>query len=455
MRPTTSTTTVALPDLFATLQGRERPETVAQLILALQVGRLDRSTRQALERAAKGGGWGSLMATSFAAPADLTGPVTTLATLLEQPALGSAASSPRELRRLLAVARTQLAMAEGRSSFKYDRANREQRKAAGLELSRRRYNKLFRLVARLERETLDLERQWRLFELGRVAKTVFAAAVPWEAFSADLDTACATAYLSANLGRRSEFTNGPQARALDTVAERLLERCAQAPPAGWLALAHVFPRADVLARVEEADRLVLLERALATLRECAELLRMAWTATEINLQTMIVRPGNDSSTWNALAGAWNKARDVWIALMQSLGYEDTFERFLPGKVLRLMAADVAVLHQLSGGRLHPDTHVWAALPRPWEVMAGEAVCTKAMIETACRAHGVDPVTSGWIAPRPHTVVEPWRPTPELVHGVTVNQPELAFWLRKVGVFSGQELKLDKQVRLPTDDAGAR
>jgi hypothetical protein len=140
--------------------------------------------------------------------------------------------------------------------------------------------------------------------------------------------------------------------------------------------------------------------------------------------------------------------------MLSLGHQATFERFLPGKVLRLMAADVAAWHRLSGSRLHPDTHVWAALPKPWEVVIGRATCTRSQVEAACRAAGVEAEASGWTAPRAHTVAEAWRPTPELVHGVTVNHPELAYWLRKVGVFSGQAVNLDKPVAPPRAGAGA-
>ncbi len=436
--------------LYATLQGRHRPEEVAQQILALQGERVDRHTRVLLERATHGFGFRSLMSAEFVRPTSLHGPARSLAELLDLPPLDKeAAADPQRLLGLLEQARAAIGMQPGRASFRFDRANREERAAQGLEISRRRYNKIFRLIARLESEVLDLQRQYHMARLAQVAKTVFAADVPWEAFSADQDTACLTAYLAANLGRRSVFTNGQQARAFDEVAEQLLGRCADAPGQGWFAVAHVFPREDVLARVPAELRLKLLERTLDTLRDSAELLRIAWQRTEINLGTMIVRRGNDSSTWNSLAGAWNKVRDVWIALMQSLGFEATFDQFLPGKVLRLMAADVAAWHRLSGSKIHPDTNVWAALPMPWNVISGEAVCTRPQIAAACAAYGVDPQASGWTAPKTLRQVEPWRPTPELVHGVTVNHPELAYWLRKVGVFSGQTVELHKRVTLPT------
>ncbi|HEU4325957.1 MAG TPA: hypothetical protein VFS21_22655 [Roseiflexaceae bacterium] len=442
--------------LYDTLQGRHRPEEVAQQILALQGKRVDRRTRTLLERATRGLGFRSLMPVEFARPTSMRGPARSLAELLDLPPLDEqAAADPQRLHGLLEQARAAIGMEPGRASFRFDRANREERAAQGLEISRRRYNKIFRLIARLESEVLDLQRQHRMARLSQVAKTVFAADVPWEAFSADVDTACLTAYLTANLGRRSVFTNGQQARAFDELAERLLARCADAPEQGWFAVAHVFPREDVLARVPTALRLELLDRALHTLRDSAELLRIAWQRTEINLRTMIVRRGNDSSTWNSLAGSWNKARDVWIALMQSLGCEASFDQFLPGKVLRLMAADVAAWHRLSGGKPHPDTDVWAALPMPWNVMQGEAVCTRPQIAAVCAAYWVDPQNSGWTAPRSLRQVEQWRPTPELVHGVTVNHPELAYWLRKVGVFSGQAVDLHKPVTIPTAAPGGQ
>jgi hypothetical protein len=63
------------------------------------------------------------------------------------------------------------------------------------------------------------------------------------------------------------------------------------------------------------------------------------------------------------------------------------------------------------------------------------------VEDVCYRHGVDPVKSGWSAPRPGRKIHAFRPTPELVHGVTVGHPGLALALRKMGVFSGKEVKI--------------
>jgi hypothetical protein len=106
-------------------------------------------------------------------------------------------------------------------------------------------------------------------------------------------------------------------------------------------------------------------------------------------------------------------------------------------VQHLMAADVAAWHRLSGGGLDPDTKVWNELPLPWEVISGARDCPRKLVEEVCYRHGIDPVRSGWSAPRPGRKVHAFRPTPELVHGVTVGHPGLAKVLRKLGFFSGK------------------
>jgi hypothetical protein len=158
------------------------------------------------------------------------------------------------------------------------------------------------------------------------------------------------------------------------------------------------------------------------------------------MDSMIVKKGNDSSTWNLLAGAWNRARDHWIALIDALGMNELFDAMLPGKVLRLMAGDVAYWHRATGGGVHADTLVWRDLPKPWLVVRGEEACTRSTIEAACLRHGVDTAKSGWVAPRPRTSVAAFRPTPELVHGVAVANPFFAEWLKDIGAFSGKPLK---------------
>lgn len=448
-----------------------------------------------------GYGVGSSMPTAFASVAPLDRQAKVLATITEFPiakasktfgktngadavrANGSAASDavlnfdrdPGALDALLAHARARIGMTPGHTNFKTDRLDRKGRgEHLTVQVSRRHYDKVFRLVAHVEELRAERAEYGALLRLARFAKTAFAADLPRDRFMRDPLSAAFVAYLTANLARRSLFTNGAQAGAYDERAAILfaaLERQDKAQVKGqqgasggtdWFSIAHVFPRTDVLDRLSIEERAELLEHTLAILNETAGRLEAVALAGDINTTTMIVRRGNDSSTWNLLAGAWNKARDYWIALVYSLGQEQLFDAFLPGKVLRLMAADVAAWHRETDGDLHDDTPIWAVLPRPWKVMAGTARCGRAEIEAACATAGTkrgvvtDPAKTGWSAPRPRTTIDVTRPTPETVHGVVVGHPALAAFLRKIDAFGGHghPLRWDKVPAAVSSFAGS-
>lgn len=382
-----------------------------------------------------------VMPQEFEGAASLDKQLNVLGTLLGTPI--PSGTNAREVRRYLDyVAWPMIGGKPGRRHFKADRLNRIARKRAGLgDLSRRRYDKLFRLIARLDGYSDELFAQQQMARLAQVAKVGLALEIPWDSFKRTKYTAAFCAYYVANLGRRSLFTSGKQARALDAAADWLLAQCDKDPETGWLAIAYVFPRADVLAHLTLDERAGLLETAGSLLTETAGLLKATAEKNDLQLDTMVVKRGNDSSTWNALAGAWNKARDLWLALAWSLD-PAIADAVLPGKALRLMAADVAAWHRRSGGGLDPDTRVWARLPRPWDVFGGDATSTRADVIAACEAESVDPAKTGWAKPRPRTQVDAIRDTPQLVHGVVVTHPALAQILRKAGYFAG-----------PSKDAG--
>ena len=441
MRATkTTTSTPTLASLHGGLSGRPRPEDVLGALRILNP--TAPSWRQRLFAGIGRASTYSYLPTEFEPVSSATGPAAVLAVLLGIDLPSGAGCDPNATRALLATARERLSLVEGRTNFKQDRENREARRVRGLDLSRRRYDKLFRLVGRLEDYLAKQAEQQALLDLIRFAKTSFAAEISLERFAKSPASAAFVAYYAANLGRRNLFITGPQARAFDEVAEKFLAECERSDDTDWYAVAHVYPRADVLARLTVEELVALLERSLAILEESAARLEVVATRDNLDLEHMIVGAGNDSSTWNALAGAWNRARDFWIALVYALGQETFFDGFLPGKVLRLMAADVAAWHRMEGATVHDDTSVWAALPKPWDVLAGRAGCGRSDVETACRHFGIDPEKTGWTAPRPRTAVDTWRPTPESVHGVVVNHPELALLLRKIGAFSGKSIRLE-------------
>lgn len=289
----------------------------------------------------------------------------------------------------------------------------------------------------MELKLHTLVRELKKLELTKIGKSALASRLTWETFSADPDAACFIAYFAARCNLRSEFTVDGQQRPYDEIADMLFLRCKEKPNANWWAIAHVLPSQEVLSHLTDEQKGTLLGEWFAILQDIAALLEETWIKSDINRETMIVRRGNDSSTWNNTASAWNKARDNWIALVQAMGMADMLDTLCFGKVLRLMAADVVAWHALVGGKLDPNTSVWSELPLPWEVLSGKSRCPRILVEEVCRKHEVDPVKSGWTAAKAYSTVVAFRPTPELVHGVTVSNPFLATLLRQAGYFSGK------------------
>lgn len=441
--------TTALSRLHATLTSRETPETVAAIVRdampEVAKGSLGDRLKAMLGLSTKARfGWSS-MSDRFQPVAGAERQIRKareLALLFLGETLPEGVDS-QALDEVAARLNALIGRTPGRARFDTDRLDRAARRDAGLTLSRRRYDKLFRLAGRLEAKARRMQRQEENLGLVLVGKSALAPRLSIDDFAGHIPSAAFVAYLSARMKLRSEFTIAGQQKPFDEFAAALLTRCERDRKTSWWAIAHIFPRADVLARLTDEQRGRLLGQWFDILSVTAERLAETWERSQIDLETMIVRRGNDSSTWNLLAGAFNRARDHWIALIEAMDADALFDAMMPGKVLRLMAADVAAWHRLTGGGLHPDTAIWRRLPRPWAVLSGEATCTRADIVAACEDAGVDPAKSGWGSARPRTAVATFRPTPELVHGVSVNNPYFAAYLRQGGVFSGKPLKLDK------------
>jgi hypothetical protein len=449
----------AVDALHQCVQTRPRPEDVAELVLEVLNGQLTEREHVLLSKAAKNSlkqnAWGfSSMASDFLRPVGAERQARKAEELFAVPEPLSAADclDPERVEAFLRAISAQIAYAVGRSNFKHDRLNRAARKSAGMEIKKRQYNKRWRFLKRLEAKIGRMIRSQRKYNFTRFGKSALAVQLSHEELGRDLPTACFVAYLSARMSLRSVFTNKAQDRAFDEVADVLCRKAKASPTANLWAMAHVHPEPDVLNRLTEEQKGQLLGTWYRILQDLAILLEEVWRTTDVNRETLIVRRGNDSSTWNQAAGAWNKAREHWIALLHSMGMSRLLDDLCPGKVLRLMAADVAAWHRASGGGVHPDTKVWGELPPPWEVLARKTGCTKAMVETACRKHGVDP--AGWIGPKPPKVPVPFRPTPELVHGVAIGSPGLATMLREAGWFSGRlAVPVETPVTVERDEHG--
>ncbi len=430
--------------LYTAVQRRKRPEDVADAILTVLGSRLDRGERAMIEVAARGAlrrtvaGYTSMLQ-DFARPLGLKRQADRASELFTGlPRLTDEdAADPVKVEAFICDACAQIQKGFGRQSFLYDRLNRATRAELGIGDSRRAYNRKFRLLVRMEKKLRRHARLVRQYELTRVGKSGLATWLSYDELTADLDTACFVAYYTARCNLRSEFTVSGQQRPFDTIAATLFERCQRSETTSYWAIAHVFPTSAVLARLTAEEKGRLLARWTDLLRELARLLEETWQRSRFARDTMIVRRGDDSTTWNQLARAWNTARDHWIAILTALGMEAIFDHLWPGKVMSLRAADVAAGHRAIGGGLHPDTRVWTALPAPWDVLEGRESCSRSLVEHTCRGCGVDPEKNGWTRPRTRDAVVAYRPTPELVHGVTIASPHVAAILKKAGYFSGK------------------
>ncbi|WP_420127712.1 hypothetical protein [Longimicrobium sp.] len=452
-RMTTSTAgQEAMRELYASLSARRRPEDVAETIRELLGDSLTRQEAHVLETAARGSlarrifGYTS-MAQEFARPVGADRQVARASELFRSayPLNGDLCSNPDAVEAFIRAMGQEIGKVFGQSDYRDHRLTHGQRKELGMELSRRGYNKRFRLLARMEAKLQRLVREIRKRELQMVGKSGLASRLSWDEFAADPDAAAFAAYYTARRNLRSEFTISGQQRAYDEVAAMLFARCERNPSAAWWTVAHVYPRVEIFRRLSERQAGELVGRWYGVLQKVAEVLEETWTRSSLDRSSMVVKRGDDSTTWNNTAGAWNTARDNWIGLLYALEWEDLLDRFLPGKAMRLIAGDVAAWHRAEGSPPDANLFVWNELPLPWRVLSGAEACTLPMVVEACRRHGLDPARSGWVAPRPHGAVAPFRPTPELVHGVTVANPFLADMLRKLGYFSG---KPQMQVNAP-------
>jgi hypothetical protein len=398
--------------------------------------------------------------------------------------------------------------------FKKDRLNRAGRKAVravsgvatSLPKGHRAYNKRFRFLTRMEKKFNKWLWVREMRDLARVAKSRLAFTITPEEFGKDVVSGIFLAYITARLNMRSKFTNTKQDRAYDTIAEAIFQ-CIEPETGNFVAMSRVHPAPDVLSHLNQQQLGELLGIWYHQMERAAKILDSASDSNSYNLTEAVVKRGDDSSTWNEAAGAFNKCRDGWIGTLYALGAESVLDGFAPGKVMRLMAHDVVRWHRSTHGGLDPDTIVWQKLPWAWEVVLGRESCNRKMIEDACRDASQDKIKqfetdlekvkvqeksrAAELKNSPNKSrrnrysygsyydnynqftyhrerleeqlgklkasmeggrgwirarskgIEEWRPTPELVHGVEVGSPALALRLRKAGFFSGSSPNSNK------------
>ena len=432
--------------LYRSLEARKRPEDIADHMMQLIGNGLSRAQKSLLNTAAKGAlrhQWSgySSMSDRFHGHPGMEPQVSTAQILFETAyeLKKNHYHNEEKLEEFIRHLCLEIGKNFGESDYKHDRLNRELRSEAGLELSKRQYNKLFRHLRYMEKKLKIVRREDEKLKFQLMSKSLLACDLSWMEFQKDPNSAYFIAYYTARCNLRSQFTIAGQERPFDKISEMLLQRAKDSGTANWWAIAHVMPTPEVLEHLSDEQKGELMGRVYGILQEIGAFLEDIWVVSKINRQTMVVKRGNDSTTWNNTAGAWNRARDAWVNLLYAMGMQDIMDHFCFGKVLRLMAADVVAWHHMTGGKLDPNTIVWQEIPLPWQVLNEEKICTREMIEKACQKASLNPERSGWTGPRPKKAVQ-FKPTPELVHGVTVSNPHLAHFLKKSGFFSGKKLK---------------
>jgi hypothetical protein len=248
--------------LFETIDRRRRPEDVAQMIMETLSDSLTNYERRILNRAAAGSLKRALaqftsMMEDFARPVAPERQVRKAVELFSTayPMTAADCADAEKVEAFIRHISAEIGKTFGRSDFKSDRLNKLQRESATIDLSKRRYNKLFRHLIRLERKVRTYVREQRKYEFTRISKSSLAGRISWEDFSRDRDSACFIAYYVARCNLRSEFTTSGQQRPYDEIADMLFTRCKQRhDKVNWWAIAHVFPDAFALAQLTDAQK---------------------------------------------------------------------------------------------------------------------------------------------------------------------------------------------------------
>ena len=345
---------------------------------------------------------------------------------------------PIEVEQFLRNLRQEIHKVANKSDFKHDRLNSDERKAAGLDISRRRYKKLFRHLARMDRKLQTYRQSMRSVALTEVGKLGIGYQLEWESFSSDVNTACFIAYLTArkNRGRLARlFALTP---AFDDCAAMLFRRCERSETTNWLAVAQVLPSREVVARLTDEQKGMLLGNWFSALEELSTKLHEVLQRSAFNYEKMLVSSADNfppwwtKSSWNRLASAWNKSRTKAIELVHMFGMSDLLQGLYLGKVVRVNDTFLSWRGRTADTDTDPNIKVWSELPFPWEVLSGKAICTRSMVAESCLKNDLDPEKSGWIISPPRTQVADKHPTLDLVHGVAVANPFLAKILRELG-----------------------
>jgi hypothetical protein len=410
---------------------------VAQAVRDLQLP-LDRTTTGQLKRLSQQASWGyGQMNDDFDRVIDASSQLARFSTLFGVSA-GADPTDADQLRQLVELTTTDLTSGQtsdphiALATFATINHGRLPIRNTGLR-------KRLRMLAHLADKAERIASSWSLRHAQMQAKSRLAYTI--DAIACDDLTLAFCAYLAARANRRSIFQFGEQSKAQDTVSDALFDQLKLNPATNWAAVALVKPTAHVIERLTPAERGRLIGVFHAEMGHAAERLAGLWDRLPERMRDeMVMVRGVDSSRWNAYAGALNTMRSAWINATIAADLDDIFDEYLPGKAPRLMAADLAWMYRNAGGELHEDTRMFAALPKPWQVVLGQAQLNRPAILTTAEHCQIDARATGWIGPRVRHEREVPAAEPALVNGVIVADPQLAYILRHHRVFSGKRLR---------------
>jgi hypothetical protein len=179
-----------LQALFDTLDRRERPEIVARLVE--QAATFSVGERKALAKASSLAKTWSSMSSDFSRPSDMARQLSVARSLFAQ----AADIDPSDMNGVadyLRLAEREIRKEFGANDFKKDRLSRSERASTGMDISKRQYNKRFRLAARMERKRHRVIREQQKRSLTLANKSRLASRLKEDNFR-DENTACFIAY---------------------------------------------------------------------------------------------------------------------------------------------------------------------------------------------------------------------------------------------------------------------
>lgn len=242
--------------LYKSLSQRKRPEDIAELVLSILENDLSRAEVKKLKKASKGSlknklfGYTSMLQ-EFAGVIGAEKQIKKACELFKYETVDTLDyTNITDINHFIQVVSPCIHKSVGKNDFTADRLTKSQRKELDLDISKRQYNKRWRLLKRLEKKLLKIQRETKKVEFQKIAKHGIIHHLDLKTFKNDINSACFIAYFNARCNLRSVFTNQSQERAYDEISDMLFKRC----NTNWLAIAHIYSSKKVLSHLTDEQK---------------------------------------------------------------------------------------------------------------------------------------------------------------------------------------------------------